>query len=128
MESTHRAFDESAATLSHAEESLKVLKEDRRALDEVAATFSHSVKRRLIMWCVRWTIGFGIIALVVRFWPALSWLWWVGAGVAVLSLALTVTMSWVVHRRVGMVRRAVIDVERLAAQTVQENAHAGDGA
>ena len=56
--------------------------DDKLILNTVAVNFTQSVSRRLILWAVRWIIGFGVIALVVYFQPAWSWLWRVGGCIA----------------------------------------------
>lgn len=44
-------------------------------------------KQRLLFWTVRWTIGFFIIWVILQFYPDLTWLWWAGLIIALLSLA-----------------------------------------
>ena len=60
-----------------------------------------SLRRRLLLWVVRWAIGFGIIAAIVRYRPDALWLWWAGAAVAGASFLLTVVMHFVLQRRIA---------------------------
>jgi hypothetical protein len=44
-------------------------------LDHIRSDTTSFLKQRLVMWAVRWCIGFAIIWVVVSFWPNLDWLW-----------------------------------------------------
>ena len=46
-------------------------------LHAISANVTQAVRRRLILWAIRWLIGFGAIAILTHFWSASSWLWWV---------------------------------------------------
>ena len=94
--------------------------DDKLILNTLAADFTQSISRRLILWAVRWIIGFGIIALAAYFQPEWSWLWWVGGSIAALSLAITLTMHFVMQRKFAEVRRKMEEAERLAAEIGDE--------
>jgi hypothetical protein len=68
-------------------------------LDQIRSDTTSFVKQRLVMWAVRWCIGFAIIWVVVSFWPNLDWLWWAGATVALASLAFLLLSRWFISRR-----------------------------
>ena len=85
-------------------------------LAAMSAGLSQSLKRRLVLWTVRWLIGFAIVAAVVHFWPSASWLWWASAAIAALSLVSLVTMHFVVQRRLGAVQVRAAEVDLLAQQ------------
>jgi len=44
------------------------------------------LKQRLLFWALRWTIGFIGIWVILKFYPELTWLWWAGLIVALISL------------------------------------------
>ena len=68
------------------EEALKELEDLQDELADINRDAVLNIRQRLIMWVIRWTIGFGLIWLLVWNWPQLSWLWWVGGIVAATSL------------------------------------------
>jgi hypothetical protein len=68
-------------------------------LDQIRSDTTSFLKQRLVMWAVRWCIGFTIIWVVVSSWPNLDWLWWVGATVALASLAFLLLSRWLIFRR-----------------------------
>lgn len=92
-----------------------MLTPEGQEIDAAAATLMKSIKRRLVLWAIRWVIGFGLIALAVRFWPNLGWLWWVGAAVASLSLVVMVAMHFFVQRRMAEVKARLEAAEAQAA-------------
>jgi hypothetical protein len=53
--------------------------EEAAALRTLEGETANFFRRRLVLWAVRWVIGFAIIAVVVHFQPDWFWLWWVGA-------------------------------------------------
>jgi len=83
------------------------------------------VKQRLLMWAIRWIIGFAIISAVVAYQPQWSWLWWVGGGAALVSLVLVLAGDWLIQKRIDKserrARELVAEVaeleERKASQT-----------
>ena len=68
---------------SHTEEIFDSELQQLKALQEESEGF---LKRRVTLWGIRWTIGFALIWGAVTYEPAWNWLWWAGAGLAVLSL------------------------------------------
>lgn len=87
---------------------------DTADLEQLRETLASFGKRRLFLWCVRWILGFAAIGLIVYFWPALTWLFWVGAAIATTSLAATLAFLGIALRRVAAGRRRIEDYERLA--------------
>lgn len=59
-------------------------------LDDIRQEAGRFLGRRMLLWLVRWIIGFGAIAAIVHYQPRLQWLWWVGVGVALV----TPLLSW----------------------------------
>lgn len=72
---------------------------DRSELDALRAGTTTFMRQRLVMWALRWIIGFALIAVIVWYHPDYSWLWWVGAIVALLSLAILLIGQRVLARK-----------------------------
>jgi hypothetical protein len=89
---------------------------ERSELDELREALAGSVRRRLILWAVRWLLGFAAIAVVVHFYPALSWLFWAGAAVAALSLVVTLSIHAFANRRLNLGKRRLDEYERIARE------------
>jgi len=89
---------------------------DRSELDEMRKTLAGSVRRRLILWAVRWVLGFAAIAAVVHFYPTHSWLFWAGAVVAALSLIVTLSIHAFAKRRLDVGKRRLDEYERIARE------------
>ena len=85
-------------------------------LHAISANVTQAVRRRLILWAIRWLIGFGAIAILTHFWSASSWLWWVGGAVAALSLGATLIMHFIMQRKIAAVRTKIDEAERLAVE------------
>ena len=90
-------------------------------LNELAASFDGSIRRRLILWVVRWTLGFVAIAVAVQWRPRLAWLWWAGAIVAFISLLTLILVHVVARRRVELARERIAEYHRLATSNEQED-------
>lgn len=89
-------------------------------LEAHAAGFAPSLKRGLIMWAIRWLIGFGLIALAVKIWPSITWLWWVGAAVAGVSLLSMLVMQWVLQRKAISIRKQLGELDRIVEDLERE--------
>ena len=55
-------------------------------LDEMRIEARAFLKQRLLFWAIRWTIGFFGIWVILQFYPELTWLWWAGLVIALVSL------------------------------------------
>lgn len=60
---------------------------------------------------MRWTIGIVGILVVTAFFPELVWLWWGGAGLALLLLALMLAGQWLISRKLARPETALDDLE-----------------
>jgi hypothetical protein len=91
---------------------------DKRIIEDISASHlrqldalqRHSegfLMRRVTLWGIRWTIGFTVIWAVVAYEPAWGWLWWVGAALAVLSLATILVGRGLLNRNFDQTRAAV---------------------
>jgi hypothetical protein len=87
---------------------------ERSDLDEMREALAGSARRRLLLWAVRWLLGFAAIAVVVHFYPTLTWLFWAGAAVAALSLVVTLSILAFARRRVDAGKRRLDEYERIA--------------
>lgn len=79
-------------------------------LSEAVEGYRSSLGKRVLFWCIRWLIGFGIIAVVVANKPEWSWLWWVGVGVAGMSLLVLLVSHVVLQRKIASVKSTVDEV------------------
>ena len=89
---------------------------DKEVLRAAADAFAASVRQRLLLWLLRWIAGFAAIAVIVYLWPGLGWLWWAGASVAGLSLALMLTVHLFVRRRAAKATRRIAEFERFVQE------------
>jgi hypothetical protein len=100
---------------------------DRSELDEMRDALAGSVRRRLRLWAVRWVLGFAVIAVVVHFYPNLTWLFWAGAGVAALSLVVTLSIHAFAKRRLDLGKRRLDEYERIAREAEEDAVTRGKG-
>lgn len=75
---------------------------------------SSTVRRRLFFWSIRWIIGFGAIACVVYVKPGWAWLWYVGIGIAGLSLVSMIVGNMIIQRKVGRIEKSIAEIRTLA--------------
>lgn len=99
---------------------------DTARLFEAASALRVSFKRRLLLWTIRWLITFGVIGAIVYFNPTLSWLWWVGAALALVSLGLVLVLHVVLQRRLALSHQRIAEYERAAAGAEREALRKGD--
>jgi len=93
---------------------------DDAELERLQAELAASIRRRLLFWAIRWTLGFAAIAAAVQWRPGLSWLWWVGAIVAFISLLTLLSLHVLSRRRLELARR------RLAQSRDAESSDSGE--
>lgn len=87
---------------------------------------SASTRRRLVLWAVRWTLGFTAIGLITHLRPGLDWLWWAGGLLALISLTITLGLYWSARRRIDTAQTRVGEYERLAREAERANPQDGD--
>lgn len=93
---------------------------ERSEVRQAGAVFAGSVKRRLALWAIRWTIGFVAIGIAVYLEPTLAWLLWAGAGLAGASLIVTLTVHGIMRRRLGIAEYRIDENERIAREAEQQ--------
>ena len=91
----------------------------RSELRRAGAVFAGSIRRRLALWAVRWTIGFIAIGIAAYLEPTLAWLFWAGAGLAGVSLVVTLTGYWMLRRRLAVAERRIDENERIVREAEQ---------
>lgn len=84
----------------------------RAEADALAASFDRDVKRALILWVVRWIIGFLLIWFITAVSGGLSWLWWVGIVAAIASLVATMALKRRMSRKLDRLNDAFDDLEK----------------
>ena len=93
---------------------------DTADLEDLREALTSSVRHRLILWAIRWILGFAAIALVVYFWPTLTWLFWVGAAVAVTSLVVMLSIQVIALRRIDAGKHRIQEYEKLAREAEEK--------
>lgn len=83
-------------------------------MSAVRREFQQDMKRRILLWAIRWFIGFSIIAVVVYFKPEWSWLWWVGVGFALVTPLTTLVAQKFVDRKIAETHQALAQAQRMA--------------
>ena len=91
--------------------------EELRSLRRGWSAFSY---RRLVLWLIRWTIGFALIALVAALYPEVSWLWWVGIGFAMLTPVMAMASQWFPSRKLRQVGSALAELEKAIGELEQD--------
>lgn len=114
-------MDSNTKNVASAEEVVAL--DELNAMDAVADGYRASLGRRVLFWCMRWLIGFGIIAAVVANKPEWSWLWWVGVGVAGVSLLVLVVSNFVLQRKISTAKEGVKDAMQEAQAMMAEDTH-----
>lgn len=84
-----------------AETIARVTAEARAASEEIGLDYERMIARRLLLWVIRWIIGFALIWAVTAWTGRFGWLWLAGFIVAILSLMVTLGAQAFVSRRLG---------------------------
>ena len=84
----------------------------RAEADALSASFDRDVKRALILWIVRWVIGFLLIWFITAVSGGLGWLWWVGIVAAIGSLVATMALKRRMSRKLDRLNDAFDDLEQ----------------
>ncbi|GJM02443.1 MAG: hypothetical protein DHS20C08_09440 [Rhodomicrobium sp.] len=71
---------------------------------------------KLALWAIRWVIGFGLIWLVVSYYPDYSWLWWAGCLLAALSLAVIIVSTYILNRKLGEITEKIAAIDDEVSQ------------
>lgn len=80
-------------------------------LERLDASSRAFLKRRLIMWAIRWAAGFATIGIVVSRNPDWSWLWWVGAAFATLTPTMALVTHFILNRKSRQAREGLSELE-----------------
>lgn len=70
-------------------------------LDHLKSSFEASVNRRFLLWSIRWTLGFAVIAAATSYYPSAAWLWYFGGAISVLSLLVLLATRTFMARKLG---------------------------
>ena len=87
------------------------LEEFQRDTAGIRQGWTEFLRQRMSRWALRWTIGIVGILIVTAFYPGLAWLWWAGAGLALLSLALMLAGQWLISRKLARSEAALEELE-----------------
>ena len=68
--------------------------------------FADLIKRSLILWAIRWTLGFLIIWAVTAWSGRFEWLWTAGLIVAAISLVTTLGAHFFMQRKFASVEQS----------------------
>lgn len=72
-------------------------------LNDLKEQLNADYKRNFIGWCIRWLIGFTLIALICQYNPQLRWLWTMGLVVSIASLSYMFFTTFMVHKKIEKV-------------------------
>lgn len=84
----------------------------RAEADALAERFDQDVRRALILWVIRWIVGFALIWFVTAVSGGLGWLWWVGIIAAIASLVATLAIKRTMSRRFDSLNESFDELER----------------
>lgn len=90
-------------------------------LGQVQKGASNMVARALILWAVRWTIGFGLIWAITSWTGRFDWLWVAGLIVAGLSLATTLYWQVALARQASRTKAKLQELEELVAEMDEDD-------
>jgi Flp pilus assembly protein TadB len=91
------------------------LAELARELDEEEIAWKRQLRKQMLMWLIRWTIGFAIIAIIYSYQPGWTWLWWSGIAIATVSLVFNVVLGMMMHRHFRRARQQFKEADAFAA-------------
>ena len=83
------------------------LQEIQSEIDELRQGIIKDSRKRLTMWCIRWIIGFVLIALITNMYPKVQWLWIAGGAMALLSLCIILITSRAMLKRIGQTEEMI---------------------
>ncbi len=89
---------------------------NRDVLTALDAVMFSETRRGLIVWTMRWTIGFTIIWATTAWTGRFDWLWWAGAAVAATSLAWTAWLRLVVARKITRLNHKLDELDDILAE------------
>ena len=90
------------------------------ALESMGDKFLAQTNRALVMWAIRWSIGFAIIWAVTSWTGQFDWLWTAGIVVAVATLVFTLAMRWVIAHKINNVRERKQQLDDMLAELNEE--------
>ncbi len=94
--------------------------ENREELRSLRRGWSGFSCRRVVLWLIRWTIGFAFIGLFAALFPGMSWLWWVGIGFAMLTPVTAMASQWLVSRKLRQVESALAELQEAMGELEQD--------
>ena len=94
--------------------------DNREEFQSLRRGWSAFTYRRLVLWLIRWTIGFALIGLFAALYPELSWLWWVGIGVAMLAPVTALASQWLVSQKLRQAESALAELEEAMDELEQD--------
>lgn len=80
-------------------------------LDRIDNEAGRFLKRRMILWAIRWATGFAVIAVLVHFYPKWAWLWWVGALLAAVTPIMAFVTYVILDRKSRQARASLAGLE-----------------
>ena len=85
-------------------------------LEALRGETSHFLAKRLVLWAIRWLIGFAIIAAVDYFYDGVGWLWWAGGGLAATTLILMLAVHVIMARKFAQARDKLDEMNRVSEE------------
>jgi hypothetical protein len=85
---------------------------DFEELDALEESNKGFVKKRMIFWFIRWVIGFSIIGVVVHYKPSLSWLWWGGLAICLVTPLMVISSTLFLKKKSISIKDKVQDIQK----------------
>ncbi|MYM64887.1 hypothetical protein [Pseudomaricurvus sp. HS19] len=90
-------------------------------LSDIKEEHKGFLRRRIILWVVRWIIGFAIVAVVVRHYPNLFWLWYVAGAIFLVTPITALLAQRFVAGKLGELEKNIENLnQQLAADTDEQ--------
>lgn len=89
-----------------------------QSLRDIKSITDNTFKRNLVMWFIRWCIGFAIVGIITSRYDGFGWLWYVAIPVALFSLLFNLGVMQLLSRKIS---RAGDAQEALQSQLVPED-------
>lgn len=79
----------------------------------LGANFARYRKRQLLIWSARWIFGLAVISLVYFFNRDWVWLWWTGAGFALVVPVIALTATFLINRKINQTGTALAELAEI---------------
>lgn len=85
----------------------------------MGADFARFRNRQLLIWTARWILGLAIISLLYFFNRDWIWLWWIGAGFALIVPVAALMTTFLISRKIDQAGRALAELAEVEAELAE---------